>query len=126
MGGAVGKHRGDDAARIPRCRRERSGGGGRRDHRGAYADRVEAATWLLDHGADPDLRHDFGGVGHGVQAVAMHLAAQYGSLRCLQLLLDRGADATMTDGAHGSTPLGWARFGEQSEAALQLERHLGL
>ena len=90
-----------------------------------YADRHAAAAWLLDHDADPDLRHDFGGAGHGVGAVAMHLAAQYGSLRCLQLLLDRGADATITDGAHESTPLGWARFGEQPEAIAVLERHLG-
>ena len=42
-----------------------------------YSDKVEAAAWLLDHGADPDLRHDWGGEGHGVQAVAMHLAAQH-------------------------------------------------
>ena len=41
-----------------------------------YSDKVEAAAWLLDHGADPDLRHDWGGEGHGVDAVAMHLAAQ--------------------------------------------------
>jgi ankyrin repeat protein len=90
-----------------------------------YADRVDAAAWLLDHGADPDLRHDFGGRDHGTGAVAMHLAAQYGSLKCLQLLLDWGADATITDGAHDGTPLGWARFGEQPEAIAMLERHLG-
>jgi Ankyrin repeats (3 copies)/Ankyrin repeat len=90
-----------------------------------YPDQVQAAEWLLDHGADPDLHHDFGGEGHGVQAVAMHLAAQYGSLGCLRLLLERGADATITDGAHRSTPLGWARFGEQPEAVTLLERHLG-
>ena len=55
-----------------------------------YSDKVEAATWLLDHGADPDLRHDWGGEGHGVDAVAMHLAAQHNCVGCLNLLLDRG------------------------------------
>ena len=55
----------------------------------------------------------------------MHLAAQFGSLGCLRLLLERGADATITDGAHQSTPLGWARFGEQPEAVVLLERHIG-
>ena len=43
--------------------------------------------------------------------MAMHLAAQHGAVGCLQLLLDRGADATIVDGAHGGTPLGWAEFG---------------
>ena len=38
-----------------------------------YNDKVKAAAWLLDHGADPDLRHYWGGEGHGVDAVAMHL-----------------------------------------------------
>jgi ankyrin repeat protein len=90
-----------------------------------YSDCAAAAEWLLDHGADPDLRHDFGGEGHGVQAVAMHLAAQYGALRCLKLLLDRGANTTITDGAHKSTPLGWARFSEQPEAVRLLQGHVG-
>ena len=48
-----------------------------------YDDRGGAAAWLLEHGADPDLRHDFGGEGHGVSAVAMHLAAQYASLNLI-------------------------------------------
>ena len=29
-----------------------------------YSDKVEAATWLLHNGADPDLKHDFVGA-HG-------------------------------------------------------------
>ena len=86
-----------------------------------YADKVAAARWLLDHGADPDLRHDWGGEGHGVAAVAMHLAAQHGAVGCLQLLLDRGADATIVDGAHGGTPLGWAEFGG-AHAAVEVLR----
>ena len=76
-----------------------------------YSDRVEAAAWLLDHGADPDLRHDWGGQGHGVNAVAMHLAASHDAVGCVEMLMDRGADATIVDGAHGGTPLGWAEFG---------------
>jgi len=73
-----------------------------------YSDNVAAATWLLDHGADPDLRHDFGGAEHGKGAVALHLAAQYSCLGCLRLLLERGADANIRDAAYASTPLGWA------------------
>jgi len=36
----------------------------------------------------------------------MHLAAQYGALGCLRLLLDRGADPTITDGAYRSPSAG--------------------
>jgi ankyrin repeat protein len=85
-----------------------------------YGDRVAAATWLLDHGADPDLRHDFGGREHGRSAVAMHLAAQYSCLKCLRLLLDRGADASIKDAAYHATPLGWAEYGGAAEAAAML------
>ena len=84
-----------------------------------YGDRVAAATWLLDHGADPDLPHDFGGEGHGCGAVAMHLAAQYNSLGCLQLLLDRGADSGLRDQAFGGSPAGWARH-SGAQAALDI------
>ena len=87
-----------------------------------YSDKVEVATWLLDHGADPDLRHDWGGEGHGVDAVAMHLAAQHNCVGCLSLLLDRGADATIVDGAHGGTPAGWAEYGGAADALEILRR----
>ncbi len=87
-----------------------------------YSDKAEAAEWLLDHGADPDLRHDWGGEGHGVNAVAMHLAAQHNAVNCVRLLLDRGADATIVDGAHDGTPLGWAEFGGAGEAVELLKR----
>jgi ankyrin repeat protein len=84
-----------------------------------YSDRVAAATWLLDHGADPNLRHDFGGPQHGKAAVALHLAAQYSCLQCLRLLLDRGADPTIEDAAYHATPLGWAEHsGAAASAAL--------
>ncbi|MCY3817901.1 MAG: ankyrin repeat domain-containing protein [Gammaproteobacteria bacterium] len=87
-----------------------------------YSDKVEAATWLLDHGADPDLRHDWGGEGHGVDAVAMHLAAQHNCVGCLSLLLDRGADAAILDGAYGGTPAGWAEYGGAADALEILRR----
>lgn len=89
-----------------------------------YADSVPAAAWLLDHGADPDLRHDFGGSEHGKQAVALHLAAQYSALGTLDLLLARGADPTVVDGAHGATPLDWAEHCDQPEAAARIRAAL--
>ncbi|HXI56860.1 MAG TPA: ankyrin repeat domain-containing protein [Polyangia bacterium] len=85
-----------------------------------YDDRVAAATWLLDNGADPNLRHDFGGAQHGRAATALHLAAQHGGLRCLRLLLARGAEPTIRDGAYNATPLGWAEHAGSTEAAAIL------
>ena len=90
-----------------------------------YSDKVEAAAWLLDHSADPNLRHDWGGEGHGVNAVAMHLAAQYNCVGCLNLLLDRDADPTVVDGAHDGTPKGWAEFHGATDAVEILNRRVG-
>ena len=90
-----------------------------------YSDKVEAAAWLLDHGADPGLRHYWGGEGHGVDAVAMHLAAQYNCVGCLNLLLNRGADPTIVDGAHGGTPKRWAESQGAVDAVEILKRRLG-
>ena len=83
-----------------------------------YADRVEVVRWLLDAGADPDLRHDFGGADHGHRATALHLAAQFGAMATLDALLEAGADTTIRDGFFDATPLGWAEHAG-SEAAVE-------
>jgi ankyrin repeat protein len=85
-----------------------------------YSDSVRAAELLLDLGADPNLQHDFGGAGHGVDATALHLAAQFGSLQCMALLLNRGADPDIVDGAHGGNALGWAEYAGAIESAEML------
>ena len=90
-----------------------------------YSDKVEAATWLLANGADPDLRHDFGGEGHGKGAVAMHLAAQNNCVGCLNLLLDHGADPNIVDDAYGGTPIGWAEYSQAADTLAILRRRLG-
>lgn len=87
-----------------------------------YDDRVDAAAWLLDHGADPDLLHDFGGMGHGEGAAAIHLAAQFSCLDCLELLIARGADKRIIDRAHGGTPEDWARLHDADDAVSLLRR----
>jgi len=52
----------------------------------------------------------------------MHLAAQNDAIACLTLLLDRGADPTIIDGAHGGDALGWAEYSGATEAAEILRR----
>lgn len=90
-----------------------------------YSASNDAATWLLDHGADPNLRHDFGGEGHGVNATALHLAAQFNSPDSIKLLLSRGADPTIVDVAHGGDAIGWATFSGANEAAALIKEIMG-
>lgn len=89
-----------------------------------YDNRAAATQWLVDHGADPNLRHDFGGDGHGVSATAIHLAAQNGAIDSLRVLLDNGADPNIRDAAYDGNALGWAEFSDASAsiALLKAER----
>jgi ankyrin repeat protein len=67
---------------------------------------VDAAAWLLDHGADINRRAGFGGT-RGV--TPLHVACAWsGSPACARLLMERGADATIRDPEHDGTPFGWA------------------
>jgi ankyrin repeat protein len=76
--------------------------------------RVEAARWLLDHGADINRRATFGGPEHGVGVTALHLAAQGHSVDMARWLLENGADLQIEDDLYHSTPLGWAQHFERS------------
>jgi len=38
----------------------------------------------------------------------------------MELLLEAGADYNVSDGLHDATPLGWAKFGGQEQAAERL------
>lgn len=67
---------------------------------------AEAAAWLIDHGADINRRAGFGGT-RGV--TPLHVAAAWeGSPDCARLLLERGADRTVRDLEHNTTPGDWA------------------
>lgn len=87
-----------------------------------YSDSVSSAKWLIEQGADPNLKHNFGGSEHGQGATAIHLAAQYGSLKCLRLLLEKGADPYLTDDLYNSTASGWAKHeGMESSISVLFE-----
>jgi Ankyrin repeats (3 copies) len=83
----------------------------------AATGRAAAVRRLIALGADPNGRSTFGGPSHGEGVTALHLAAQYGHLEAIEALLDGGADPTLRDGLHDSTPAGWAQFGGKPGAA---------
>ena len=85
-----------------------------------YAAQHDAIRWLVDQGADVNLQHDFGGADHGKGATALHLAAQFGALDTIHLLLDLGADRMLRDGNFEGIPAEWAYHCEQPEAVQLL------
>ncbi len=80
-----------------------------------FNDRLEAAQFLLDHGADPNSKPHF--------ATALHFATAKGNRELIDLLFDRGADATIEDDSYASDPAGWATWGgDESLAEYLCER----
>lgn len=86
----------------------------------AANNRVAAAEWLLDHGADVNQRATFGGPSHGEGVTALHLAAQNDHVEMVQLLVARGSDGTIRDALYDSTPAGWAEHAGAVQAATAL------
>lgn len=56
---------------------------------------------------------------------ALHQAAYHGDVALAQALLDAGADPTIVDENHESTPLGWAEHGLMAEVADLLRQRMG-
>ncbi len=56
-------------------------------------------------------------VNHVERVTALHEAAWNGDLKMTKLLVELGADPTMEDHAHHSTPRGWALHGHHQEVA---------
>ena len=80
--------------------------------------RVRSVELLLNHGADvnafPPGIHEGG--------AALHLAAMLGRREVASVLLRQGADPTLLDPKHQSTPSGWARHGGHGELEQELRR----
>ncbi|HSU32777.1 MAG TPA: ankyrin repeat domain-containing protein [Bryobacteraceae bacterium] len=76
----------------------------------AFCNRIEAAAWLLDHGADVNQNGTFGGLTHGKGITALHLAAQQGHMPMVEFLVQRGADLSAKDGLYNATPEGSASY----------------
>jgi ankyrin repeat protein len=69
----------------------------------AQNERPEAVAWLLAHGADPNAG-PYQGCG------ALHLAAAFGALECVRLLVAAGADVDRRNQFNGDNALGWAEY----------------
>jgi ankyrin repeat protein len=76
----------------------------------AARNRIEAATWLLDHGANVNQKGTFGGLTHGQGVTALHMAAQSGHMPMVKLLVERGADRSIKDDLYHSTAEGGAEY----------------
>ncbi len=76
----------------------------------AACNRMEAAGWLLDHGADVNQKATFGGLTHGQGITALHIAAQNGHMPIVKLLVERGADLSARDDLYQSTAESAAAF----------------
>jgi Ankyrin repeats (3 copies) len=69
----------------------------------AQNERPAAVSWLLDHGADPNAG-PYQGCG------ALHLAAAFGALESVKLLIAAGADIDRRNDFNGDNALGWAEY----------------
>ncbi len=76
----------------------------------AWGNRMETAMWLIDHGAIVDQKATFGGPNHGHGVTALHMASQNGHVSMVQLLIERGADPSITDDLHHGNAEGHANF----------------
>jgi hypothetical protein len=84
----------------------------------AAARRWDAVPVLLELGFDVNAMTKTG-------KSAAHFAAGVGNLPILRQLIDHGADLSATDSDFGATPLGWAQWSNQQEAADFLTSAVG-
>ena len=97
-------------ARHPRFLRDR-----RALDSAIHADRDDILGMLLDLGVSPDAADERG-------TRALHIAAATGAMRCIQLLIARGADVDARDPQYNGSPLTWASYYGQ-HAAIELLGH---
>jgi len=103
------------AGRVDRLERFLDGRGGLRPQ--AYLHRPNPADvgWLLNHDADPNVG-PYQGCG------ALHLAAAFGALESVRLLIAVGADIDQANDFNGDNALGWAERSPRRADPGDMER----
>lgn len=74
----------------------------------AQNERPEAVAWLLAQGADPNAG-PYQGCG------ALHLAAAFGAIECVRLLVAAGVDVDRRNDFNGDNAVGWAGYALERE-----------
>lgn len=82
----------------------------------AMGSQEEAATMLIERGADPDSHP----LGFHYRGTALHWAAIRGHWSMCDLLLARGASPSIEDLTVQATPAGWATHGGHDDLAAYL------
>jgi ankyrin repeat protein len=82
--------------------------------------RIAAMRRLVELGADVDATGTFGGPSHGEGVPPLHLAAQAGQEKAVDLLLELGADPTIRDKLYDGDAAGWAAHGCRPDLAERL------
>lgn len=88
-------------------------------HMMAKRNHVAAVKWLLDHGADPNLRWAH----WDADVTPLHLAALQGHTEVARLLLAGGADASIRDSKHDGDAIGWAEHFGRREIVQLIENY---
>src|SRR5262249_53283523 len=89
-------------------------------HLMAKRNETQAATWLIDRGADPNALWAH----WDADVTPLHLAVMANHAEMVRLLLSRGADPRIHDSRHDSDAIGWAEFFKRPELAAMMRDHL--
>ncbi len=81
--------------------------------------RVEVVEFLFERGARVDAMPP----GLGAVWTPLHFATFRGHLSVVMLLVDRGGNLNLKDGAHHLSPLAWAEHEKHVEVARYLRAH---
>jgi hypothetical protein len=80
----------------------------------AFYGKADLVSLLLSLGADPNRYPDGDGFHH--HGTPLHQAVASGSLTCVKLLAEVGADLTIKDKIYSGTPLDWALYLQTEES----------